>query len=57
MSLLPSRGVRRGPILCFLALIFLFALYELGIICGTKERPSSVMVAKEVTINNPLNFG
>lgn len=48
MSFLPSRGVRRAPIICFVALLFLFALYQLGIICGSSKEPTSVMVTKEV---------
>jgi len=49
MSLLLSRGGRKGPIACLIALIFIFALYQLGIICGsTKYAPTAVMVSKEV---------
>ncbi|XP_034950098.1 protein-tyrosine sulfotransferase [Chelonus insularis] len=48
MSLLLTRGARKGPVLCFCAFIFLFVLYELGIICGNhKDQPTSLMVAKE----------
>jgi hypothetical protein len=49
MSLLLSRGGRKGPIACLVALIFIFALYQLGIICGsTKYGPTAMMVSKEV---------
>ncbi|KAF7988860.1 hypothetical protein HCN44_007170 [Aphidius gifuensis] len=47
MSFLPSRS-RRTPVICFVALLFLIALYQLGIICGSnKEQPTSVMVTSE----------
>lgn len=50
MSLLSTRGGRKGPIICFVALLFLFALYQLGIICApSKDENSSVMVAREVS--------
>ncbi|XP_024941166.1 protein-tyrosine sulfotransferase isoform X1 [Cephus cinctus] len=55
MSLLSSRGGRRGPILCFLALLFVFGLYQLGLICGpSKDGPTSMMIAKEIQ-DKPAN--
>ncbi|KAK0178748.1 hypothetical protein PV327_007611 [Microctonus hyperodae] len=51
MSLLPSRGARRGPIICFVGLVFLVALYELGIICNPKkDQLAPIMVTKESEI-------
>lgn len=50
MSFLLSRGGRRGPIICFVGLLLVFALYQLGIICGSmKYVPTAMMVAKEVS--------
>lgn len=51
MTYLFARGPpRRGSILCIFALLFLLALYQLGIICSTNKEPNAVMVAKEVRI-------
>ncbi|XP_015595260.1 protein-tyrosine sulfotransferase isoform X3 [Cephus cinctus] len=56
MSLLSSRGGRRGPILCFLALLFVFGLYQLGLICGpSKDGPTSMMIAKEKYVVSSLD--
>lgn len=53
MSLLSSRGGRKGPIVCLVALLFVFALYQLGIFCGSaKYVPAAVMVGKEVRDEN-----
>ena len=50
MSFLLSRGGRKGPIICFAGLLLIFALYQLGIICGSmKYVPTAMMVAKEVS--------
>lgn len=51
MSFLLSRGGRKGPIICFVGLLLVFALYQLGIICGSmKYVPTAMMVAKEVSL-------
>ncbi|KAI4498308.1 hypothetical protein M0802_006487 [Mischocyttarus mexicanus] len=56
MSLLSSRAGRKGPIFCFIALIFVFALYQLGIICGTdKTGPTVTMIAKEKYVIGPFD--
>lgn len=56
MSLLSSRAGRKGPILCFVALLFVFALYQLGIICGTdKNGPAVAMLAKEKYVIGPFD--
>jgi len=47
--LLSSRSGRKGPIACLVGLLLIFALYQLGIICGsTRYMPAAVMVSKEV---------
>ncbi|EFN71301.1 Protein-tyrosine sulfotransferase [Camponotus floridanus] len=49
MLFLSSRSSRKGPIACLVGLLLLFALYQLGIICGsTRYMPTAVMVSKEV---------
>lgn len=56
MSFLLSRGGRKGPIICFVGILLIFALYQLGIICGSvKSVPTAMMVAKEVS--DSLFFG
>ncbi|XP_044585287.1 protein-tyrosine sulfotransferase [Cotesia glomerata] len=56
MSLLLTRGGRKASILCFCVLLFLFALYELGIICGSnKDQISSMMVPKEKFVIGELD--
>ncbi|XP_015121957.1 protein-tyrosine sulfotransferase [Diachasma alloeum] len=48
MTFLPSRTPRKGTVLCFIALLFLFALYQLGVICGSgKDQGTTMMVARE----------
>ncbi|XP_011297346.1 protein-tyrosine sulfotransferase [Fopius arisanus] len=55
MTFLPSRTSRKGTVLCFIALLFLFALYQLGIICGSgKDQGTTMMVARET--NNIATF-
>lgn len=53
MSFLLSRGGRKGPIICFVGLLLIFALYQLGIICGSmKYVPTAMMIAKEVSLSS-----
>ena len=56
MSFLLSRGGRKGPIICFVGLLLVFALYQLGIICGSmKYVPTAMMVAKEKYVVGPFD--
>ncbi|KAG7202057.1 hypothetical protein KM043_004735 [Ampulex compressa] len=56
MSLLNSRGARKGPILCLVTLLLVFALYQLGLICSpAKYVPNSAMVAKEKYLVGPFD--
>ena len=57
MSFLLSRGGRKGPIICFAGLLLIFALYQLGIICGSmKNVPTAIMVAKEKYVVGPFDL-
>lgn len=56
MSFLLSRGGRKGPIICFVGLLLIFALYQLGIICGSmKYVPTAMMIAKEKYVVGPFD--
>ncbi|XP_051175710.1 protein-tyrosine sulfotransferase [Leptopilina boulardi] len=53
---LASRGTRKAPIIFIFIIIFLLALYQLGIICsGPKDRPNAVMVTKEKYVVGPYD--
>ncbi|KAL6427003.1 protein-tyrosine sulfotransferase [Cataglyphis hispanica] len=56
MLFLSSRSGRKGPIACLVGLLLLFALYQLGIICGsTRYIPAAVMVGKEKYVIGPFD--
>lgn len=56
MSFLSSRAGRKGPIFCLVTLLFLFALYQLGIICGTDKNGSGItMIMKEKYVIGPFD--
>lgn len=51
MAFIFSRGPsRKGPCIFIFGLLFLLALYQLGIICSVPKEPTAIMVAKDVSL-------